>query len=1368
MNRSVLMKKHLIGFLLMLFASLFVTSSVSAETDIEQYAKDMQPGWNLGNTYDSVVGDATDETAWGNPRVTEQLIQAISEDGYNSIRIPITFDGRMDDGGIDEDYLARIKQTVDWSLQSDLKVMINIHHDSWLWLSEGMMNNHDDTVARYQLIWEQLSETFKDYPNDVSFESLNEPQFTVDYSQSDADQKQQAQGYLDELNTLFMEIVRESGGNNTTRPVVIPTMHTSSEEPHVSSLKSWIEETDDPNIIATVHYYSYWPFSVNIAGATTFNEEAKQHIHTELGRVHEAFTTNGIPVVVGEFGLLGFDQHTGTIQQGEKLKFFEYVMHYMNEHNMVHMLWDNGQHINRHDYTWHDSEFESINKASFTSRSATADTDYLYFKKGDSITERTLDLQLNGRILANVQYNDTVLSETDYHLTDDTITFTDDFLQSVVNASVIGTSGVITLIFDDGADWTIDLRVYDTPTVGTNSDDFRSFSLPIDYNGDQLMTLEAVYPDGSGAGPQNWTTFKEFSYVFRPDYNNNQLVFTYNEWDNHSRLFDEIDDNRPVTLRLHFLSGQIIEQTIIKDGDTVSTYTIDDYANAMQPGWNLGNTYDAVAGDEITDETAWGNPRVTEELIQFVRDAGYNSIRIPITFDGRLNNDNVIDPDYLERISQTVDWALMHNLKVMINIHHDSWVWIENEMPQDPESTLKRFKAIWQQLAEHFKDYPVDVSFESINEPRFNPEDDLAQGYLNQLNDAFMQIVRGSGGNNSQRPVIIPTIHTAMDEHYLIATAEWIDMQDDDFLMATVHYYGFWPFSVNVAGYTTFEQDSKQHVEDYLGKTHDVFRAIDTPVVVGEFGLLGFDTHIDTIQQGEKLKFFEYVINYMNERDMVHMLWDNGQHIDRYNYQWFDTELRDMLKASIAGRSATANQDYLYFDFNKDVTTRTLDVELNERTLQRVVYNDTTLNEGEAFIFDDSILTFTQSFLESIVDVSTTGYQGTLTLQFDEGAEWTVDLLVSGEVTLKDRTAPIKDFSIPVNYQENQLITLEAFYSDGSGPAGPQNWTSFKEFGYVFSPDYENDALTLFYDEWNNASRLFSEVEQHKEVTLRLHFLNGETIDYYVTHDGTTVVGETKVSNHDPEDDTTADDEQNDASDDEQDDTSDDQTNEGVVTDSMIESVTTDGVLPVQQTTFTLSTEHVSALQAKNALIQVEATDVTVIIHSKDLTGESTINVSETTSFTPVYSDQAISPIYTFTVTSENGKVTKFDYPVTLSFKVDEADVTEDLAIYYFNEEVQTWEKIGGSYSDGYVTATVDHFSTFAVFSDKTFTSDDNKLTDEASNTPIDSEDTNKDSDDKTGETLPDTSTEVFNLLLIGSFLIIMSIGYMIYKRHHA
>src|SRR5690625_3632979 len=209
-----------------LVIALFLPSSVFAADesevdDIQEYVNDMQPGWNLGNTFDAV---GEDETAWGNPRVTKEFIEQIAAQGYKSIRIPVTFDQRMEGGPdytIDADFLDRVEQAVEWSLEADMYVMINIHHDSWVWLEEGMHENHDESLARYNAIWTQLSEHFKDYSHKLMFESINEPRF----SGSGEDQNE----YLYELNTSFYEIVRGSGGNNDVRPLVLPTLDTGSE-----------------------------------------------------------------------------------------------------------------------------------------------------------------------------------------------------------------------------------------------------------------------------------------------------------------------------------------------------------------------------------------------------------------------------------------------------------------------------------------------------------------------------------------------------------------------------------------------------------------------------------------------------------------------------------------------------------------------------------------------------------------------------------------------------------------------------------------------------------------------------------------------------------------------------------------------------------------------------------------------------------------------------------------------------------------------------------------------------------------------------------------------------------------------------------
>ena len=115
-----------------------------------------------------------------------------------------------------------------------------------------------------------------------------------------------------------------------------------------------------PYIIATIHYYGFWPFSVNIAGHTTFDETTRDDIHQNFDRLYDTFVSQGIPVIIGEFGLLGFDQHTGTIEQGEKLKFFEYMLNYAQDRGLTHMLWDNGQHFNRRTFEWNDPQLYEV------------------------------------------------------------------------------------------------------------------------------------------------------------------------------------------------------------------------------------------------------------------------------------------------------------------------------------------------------------------------------------------------------------------------------------------------------------------------------------------------------------------------------------------------------------------------------------------------------------------------------------------------------------------------------------------------------------------------------------------------------------------------------------------------------------------------------------------------------------------------------------------------------------------------------------------------------------------------------------------------------------------------------------------------
>lgn len=525
---------------------------------MQSYVEAMQPGWNLGNSLDAV---GADETAWGNPRITKELIQNIAAQGYKSIRIPVTWDshiGAAPNYQIEAAYLNRVQEVVQWALDANLYVMINVHHDSWLWISK-MESQHDQVLARYNAIWTQIANKFKNSPSKLMFESVNEPRFTDGGTTDEAKQ----QKMLDELNVSFFNIVRNSGGQNATRPLVLSTLEASPTQERMTALYNTMTKLNDKNLIATVHFYGFWPFSVNIAGYTKFDAETQNDITTTFDNVYNTFVAKGIPVVVGEYGLLGFDKNTGVIEQGEKLKFFEFFAQYVKQKSISTMLWDNGQHFNRTSFKWSDPDLFNMIKASWTGRSSTASSDLIHVKQGTAVKDTSLQLNLNGNTLTSLSVNGTTLkSGTDYTLNGSTLTFKASQLTKLTSSGKLGVNATIVAKFNRGADWKFNVVLYNTPKLSSTTGTTSSFAIPTAFNGDQLATMEAVYVNGGNAGPHNWTSFKAFETTFSPAYSEGKIKLQ-------QAFFNEVND-ATVTLKFHFWSGEIVNYTIKKSGLTVT------------------------------------------------------------------------------------------------------------------------------------------------------------------------------------------------------------------------------------------------------------------------------------------------------------------------------------------------------------------------------------------------------------------------------------------------------------------------------------------------------------------------------------------------------------------------------------------------------------------------------------------------------------------------------------------------------------------------------------------------------------------------------------------------------------------------------
>ncbi len=219
------------------------------------------------------------------------------------------------------------------------------------------------------------------------------------------------------------------------------------------------------------------------------------------------------------------------------------------------------------------------------------------------------------------------------------------------------------------------------------------------------------------------------------------------------------------------------------------------FAQSIGKGWNLGNTFDACEkfSDEkagLESETMWGNPETTKELFTFVKECGFDSVRIPVTWSQHLSDDYTIDPLWLGRVNAVVDYALESGLKVILNTHHEDAFWLitdEEHMDISKEILCK----IWLQLCEQFARYDENLIFETMNEPRVALSKDEWQGnaesraVVNYLNLAALETIRSSGGKNAERYVMIPTYAASG----LNKNIDALQLPYDDKVIVSVHYY---------------------------------------------------------------------------------------------------------------------------------------------------------------------------------------------------------------------------------------------------------------------------------------------------------------------------------------------------------------------------------------------------------------------------------------------------------------------------------------------------------------------------------------------------------------------------------------------------
>lgn len=388
--------------------------------------------------------------------------------------------------------------------------------------------------------------------------------------------------------------------------------------------------------------------------------------------------------------------------------------------------------------------------------------------------------------------------------------------------------------------------------------------------------------------------------------------------------------------------GSVGYVPVVANADVVETpaqRVIDD----MGIGINLGNTLDAYGDwiDQYGDgtpnayETAWGNPTTTQEIIQGYADEGFGTLRIPVAWSNMMEDDGTytINSDYMDRVTQVVDWAMDTGMYVIINIHNDGG-WID-DLPND-HAILKRYQTMWEQISDHFKDYNDHLIFESQNEElgwsslwnRWSGTDDgKAQSYslVNEVNQTFVDIIRSSGGNNDDRLLLISGYNTDVE----LTCDPLFQMPEDiaNMCAVSVHYYT--PFA-----FAGLEEDADWAKarstwgtdEDFKELTNNMdlmkstFVDSGIPVIIGEYGCPENNKELSSVRL-----FLSSVCEFARERDMCPVLWDgNNHHYDRTTYTMKDTVLKDSLLAIRDKYSKTP--EVSKGDINLDGKFNTMDI----------------------------------------------------------------------------------------------------------------------------------------------------------------------------------------------------------------------------------------------------------------------------------------------------------------------------------------------------------------------------------------------------------------------------------------------------------
>lgn len=306
-----------------------------------------------------------------------------------------------------------------------------------------------------------------------------------------------------------------------------------------------------------------------------------------------------------------------------------------------------------------------------------------------------------------------------------------------------------------------------------------------------------------------------------------------------------------------------------KDGGFRSAKEI---VSQIKIGWNLGNTLESydTGSTGLQTETGWGNPKTTGDIVKSVKAAGFNAIRIPVTWSEHTTGDS-ISKAWLDRVQEVVDYAYREGLFVVLNMHHDDYIWFRPQQ-SEYESISSRYTKIWSQICERFADYDDRLIFEGMNEPRTvgsamewmggtHEEREVLNKYIRD----FVDTVRGTGGKNAERTLIVTSYAASADS---IALNE-VSVPGGGNIVFSVHYYAPWSFAEGKQ--TVFDNNSRTELDGKFDELKRKFIDKGIPVLIDEFGC------VHGADEETRCAYYTYYISSAKARGIKCFVWDNSK-----------------------------------------------------------------------------------------------------------------------------------------------------------------------------------------------------------------------------------------------------------------------------------------------------------------------------------------------------------------------------------------------------------------------------------------------------------------------------------------------------------